>query len=64
MGRDKGKQGFIAQIFQERNWVVVEGMNTVIKPMGKTKDFPGIMVLKEKPLNVLTDIALVDPSDE
>ncbi|KAF7989855.1 hypothetical protein HCN44_008529 [Aphidius gifuensis] len=63
-GRDKGKQGYINQIIQERNWVLVEGMNTKLNAMGKTKNFPGIMVLQEQPLNVLNDIALVDPSDE
>lgn len=63
-GRDKGKQGFINQIIQEKNWVLVEGMNTKLNPMGKSKDFPGIMIPQEQPLNVLYDIALVDPSDE
>ncbi|KAF7995257.1 hypothetical protein HCN44_004729 [Aphidius gifuensis] len=33
-------------------------MNTKLNAMGKTKNFPGIMVLQEQPLNVLNDIAL------
>uniref|UniRef100_A0A1B6C5X9 Large ribosomal subunit protein uL24m n=1 Tax=Clastoptera arizonana TaxID=38151 RepID=A0A1B6C5X9_9HEMI len=26
-GKDKGKQGTIVQVIQERNWVIVEGLN-------------------------------------
>ncbi|XP_015109835.1 probable 39S ribosomal protein L24, mitochondrial [Diachasma alloeum] len=63
VGRDKGKQGLVQQIIQERNWVIVEGLNTKMKTMGKKKDFPGIVVLEEQPLLVTTDIALVDPAD-
>lgn len=50
-------------IFQERNWVVVEGLNTEIKVVGKTKDFPGVAVRWEKPLNVTNEVKLVDPTD-
>lgn len=63
MGKDKGKQGIVKQIFEERNWVTVEGLNCKMKVVGKTKDFPGIYMLEEQPLLVTTDIALVDPSD-
>lgn len=62
-GRDKGKQGIVIQIFQERNWVIVEGLNTKLVSMGKTKDFPGVMILEEQPLLVTSEVALVDPSD-
>ncbi|CAG5093367.1 Similar to mRpL24: Probable 39S ribosomal protein L24, partial [Cotesia congregata] len=62
-GRDKGKQGLVQMIIQERNWVMVEGLNTKLVSMGKTKKFPGIYVLEEQPLLVTTDVALVDPSD-
>ncbi|KAK0161814.1 hypothetical protein PV327_008226 [Microctonus hyperodae] len=62
-GQDKGKHGIVIQIFQERNWIFVEGLNTKLVPMGKTKDFPGIMILEEKPLLVTSEVALVDPSD-
>lgn len=62
-GPDKGKHGIVIQIIQERNWVIVEGLNTKMVPMGKTKDFPGIIILEEKPLLVTTEVALVDPSD-
>lgn len=62
-GRDKGKQGLVVQVFQERNWVIVEGLNTELLTMGKTKDFPGVVIPEEKPLLVTTDVALIDPSD-
>ena len=42
----------------------VEGLNCKFDLRGKTDDFPGIMQRREEPLNVLTDIKLVDPSDE
>lgn len=28
-GKDAGKQGTVTQVVQARNWVVVEGLNTV-----------------------------------
>merc|ERR1719259_1381500 len=65
-GKDKGKQGYINYIVQERNWVTVEGLNVEYEFMGedKKKNFPGMMVIKERPLDVTKDIKLVDPSDE
>ncbi|XP_033222122.1 probable 39S ribosomal protein L24, mitochondrial [Belonocnema kinseyi] len=63
VGRDKGKQGIVKQIFQERNWITVEGLHTKITMYGKSKDFEGIPTLKEKPLLVTREVALVDPSD-
>lgn len=63
VGKDKGKQGIIKQIIEERNWVIVEGLNCKLKKMGGTKDFPGMYVQEEQPLLVTTDISLVDPSD-
>lgn len=63
VGRDKGKQGIICQVFQERNWVIVEGLNCKLKLMGKSKDFPGIYIKSEQPLLVTNGVSLVDPSD-
>merc|ERR1711915_532178 len=63
-GPDKGKQGYINMIVQERNWVTVEGLNTEYSTVGESGDFPGMMVKEEKPLLVTKDIKLVDPSDE
>lgn len=63
VGRDKGKQGFISQIFQERNWVIVEGLNCELRVIGKTDEFPGVTIQAERPLLVTSEIALVDPAD-
>merc|ERR1719481_1434525 len=63
-GPDKGKQGYINMIVQERNWVTVEGLNVEYETIGASKDFPGMMIKKELPLIVTTDIKLVDPSSE
>ena len=30
-GKDKGKQGKVTQVFRHRNWVILEGLNTVSK---------------------------------
>lgn len=51
-GRDKGKQGIINQIIQERNWVFVEGLNWKYTKFGKTEGFDGIMIREERPLLV------------
>lgn len=64
VGDDKGKQGYICQVIQERNWVLVEGLNCKFDHIGQDKDFPGVMSKVEKPLLVPTEIKLVDPSDE
>lgn len=63
-GTDKGKYGIIVQIVQERNWVIVEGLNCEYETMGARNDFPGIMSAQEQPLLVTTDIRLVDPSTD
>lgn len=62
-GPDKGKQGVISQVIQERNYVFVEGFNCKLKVMGKTKTFPGIVTKSEQPLLINSDCKLVDPSD-
>ena len=63
-GDDKGKDGIINYVVQERNWVCVEGLNLEYISLGADKDFPGMMQVKEKPLDVTKDIKLIDPSDE
>jgi len=62
-GPDKGKQGYINYVVQERNWVTVEGMNLKYELVQKTPTFPGICVVREVPLLVTEDIKLVDPID-
>lgn len=59
VGKDKGKQGIVKQIFQERNWVIVEGLNCKLKRVGETKDYPGFYVQDEQPLLVTTDIGRI-----
>lgn len=63
VGKDKGKQGIVVEIIQERNWVLVEGLNTYLRVMGKSRNFPGILIKQEAPLLVTSEVALVDPSD-
>lgn len=65
VGKDKGKQGFVKQIFEERNWVIVEGLNCELKQIGQSKQrqFDGVWIQEEQPLLVTNEIALVDPSD-
>nr|CAD7449402.1 unnamed protein product [Timema bartmani] len=62
-GRDKGKQGIVKQVIQERNWVIVEGMNCHLRMVGKSQDFPGVCIKSEAPLLVTNQVSLVDPSD-
>jgi len=62
-GRDRGKQGLVSQVIQERNWVIVAGLNWQYRIIGKTKDSPGMYIKQEMPLLVTTQVSLVDPSD-
>jgi len=63
VGKDKGKQGYVHYIVQERNWVLVEGLNCKYTIVGKSRDFPGTMYKEEQPLLITTEVALVDPAD-
>nr|CAG4642685.1 EOG090X0ADH [Evadne anonyx] len=64
VGKDKGKQGMVNYIIEERNWVMVEGLNVHHRRIGKTSSFPGQMIQSESPLLVTTEVALVDPFDK
>lgn len=63
-GKDKGKQGVVKYVVQERNWVFVEGLNVTrsIRSLGTYSD--NLVTLVEQPLLVPRDVALVDPSDK
>jgi ribosomal protein L24 len=63
-GKDKGKQGIINYVVQERNWVFVEGLNIRRVLRFKTQNYPGTLVPEEMPLLVPRDVALVDPTDK
>lgn len=63
VGKDQGKQGIVTQVIQERNWVIVEGLNTHLRVVGAEKDFPGVLIQSESPLLVTNQVKLVDPLD-
>ncbi|XP_056269570.1 probable 39S ribosomal protein L24, mitochondrial [Pseudoliparis swirei] len=61
-GKDQGKQGKVIQVFRHRNWVILEGLNTHHRYIGKTEDYRGTYIASEAPI-MLRDVALIDPSD-
>jgi large subunit ribosomal protein L24 len=63
VGRDAGKHGIVSQVIQERNWVIVAGLNTILKRVGATSFSSGALMKYETPLLVTNQVALVDPSD-
>lgn len=63
VGKDKGKQGIVKDIIQERNWVIVDGLNCHLRRIGADNKFSGVYVNSEAPLLVTNQVALVDPSD-
>ncbi|XP_037082737.1 probable 39S ribosomal protein L24, mitochondrial [Pollicipes pollicipes] len=63
VGKDKGKIGTVIQVIEERNWVVVEGLNTHYRRVGRTSEFPGTLITSEAPLLVDDQVSLLDPAD-
>lgn len=63
VGPDKGKQGLVGQVIQERNWVIVDGLNCKLEEVSRYKGHLSMVSMKEKPLLVTSEVALVDPSD-
>lgn len=61
-GKDAGKQGKVVQVIRQRNWVVLEGLNTHYRYIGRTKDHRGTMIPSEAPL-LHHQVKLVDPVD-
>ncbi|XP_028254822.1 large ribosomal subunit protein uL24m [Parambassis ranga] len=61
-GKDKGKMGKVVQVFRRRNWVILEGLNTHYRYVGKSPDYRGTYIASEAPLMV-RDVSLIDPSD-
>jgi len=61
-GKDKGKQGKVTQVFRHRNWVILDGLNTHYRFIGKSGDYRGTYIASEAPI-LLRDIAIVDPTD-
>lgn len=63
VGRDKGKQGIVTQVIEERNWVIVDGLNCHMRKVGAEKEFAGVYIKSEAPLLVTNQVKLVDPHD-
>ncbi|EGI67503.1 PREDICTED: probable 39S ribosomal protein L24, mitochondrial [Acromyrmex echinatior] len=61
-GKDKGKQGIVKDIYQERNWIIVEGLNTKLECNKINKKY-SVYMQQEQPLLVTSQVQLVDPSD-
>ncbi|KAM4861580.1 large ribosomal subunit protein uL24m isoform 1-T6 [Thomomys bottae] len=61
-GKDAGKQGRVVQVIRQRNWVVLEGLNTHYRYVGRTQDHPGTLIPSEAPL-LHNEVKLVDPVD-
>ncbi|XP_008288796.1 large ribosomal subunit protein uL24m [Stegastes partitus] len=61
-GKDKGKQGKVIQVFRRRNWVILEGLNTHFRYVGKTPDYKGTYIASEAPI-MLQAVSLIDPTD-
>ncbi|XP_039976885.1 probable 39S ribosomal protein L24, mitochondrial [Xiphias gladius] len=61
-GKDKGKQGKVIQVFRHRNWVILEGLNTHHRYVGRTQDYRGTYIASEAPI-LLHNVTLIDPSD-
>lgn len=50
-------------MIQERNWVIVDGLNCELEEVAHYKGRVSMIQMKEKPLLVTNEVALVDPSD-
>nr|XP_033781112.1 39S ribosomal protein L24, mitochondrial [Geotrypetes seraphini] len=61
-GKDKGKQGKVVQVIEARNWVVLGGLNTHYRYIGKMGDYQGTYIASEAPL-LLNQVSLIDPTD-
>jgi len=61
-GKDKGKQGKVSQVYRHRNWVILEGLNTHYRYIGKSGEYRGTYIASESPL-LLSQISIIDPTD-
>lgn len=52
VGKDKGKQGLIASVIEERNWVIVDGLNWQLIERQISQNDPPVYVREEQPLLV------------
>ena len=61
-GKDKGKEGEIAQMLPATGKAVVTGVNTVIRHTKQSQTAQGGRIPKEAPIQ-LSNLALVDPKE-
>ena len=61
-GRDKGKEGEIAQVMPKADKVIVSGINISIRATKQSANSQGGRIPKEMPMNI-SNVALVDPKD-
>ncbi len=59
-GKDKGKQGTILRVLEEKNRVVVEGINMRIRHIKKTSQGPGQRISYEASIHV-SNVQILDP---
>lgn len=45
-GKDAGKQGKVVQVIRQRNWVVLEGLNTVSEDGALRKPVPSVTAFR------------------
>ena len=61
-GKDKGKQGEIAQVMPQAGKAVVTGINVAIRHTRQSQNEQGGRISKPMPIQ-LSNLALVDPKD-
>lgn len=61
-GKDKGKQGVIAQVLPKENKAVVEGINIAIRHSRQSARSQGGRLPKPMPID-LSNLAIVDPKE-
>ena len=61
-GRDKGKEGEVAQVMPKTDKVIVSGINISIRATKQSANSQGGRIPKEMPMNI-SNVALVDPKD-
>jgi large subunit ribosomal protein L24 len=59
-GKDKGKQGRVLRVLQEKNRVVVEGANMRVRHIRKTPNQPGQRLTYEASLHI-SNVSIIDP---
>ncbi|MEO0681519.1 MAG: 50S ribosomal protein L24 [Pseudomonadota bacterium] len=61
-GRDKGKEGEIAQVMPKEGRALVTGINMVIRHTRQSQQSQGGRIPKEAPID-LSNLAMIDPKE-